>query len=349
MDSVSPKERLLRALKHQSVDRKPIICPGGMMNAAVVDVMALGNDAFPAVHTSASAMARLALAVSARTGFENIGMPFCMTVEAEALGSQVNFGTLTCEPKIERERFASAAEASLPDTRAALASSRAPLIAAAVERAARQSGEFPVIGSLTGPISTSASVVDPMRFLKDLRRDPDASHALIDKAADFLIAYALLLAEAGADVIAIADPTATGEILGPKMFGEYAQRYINKVVDGIHRAGVPVIVHICGDLQPVKRHAVALRGDALSTDAMVNLAALKAEHPDLVTMGNLSTYLLEFGNPEKISLAATRLARGDIDIMAPACGLSTSSPLPNISIFTSTVKEISTNTGGRKQ
>ena len=39
MDVLSPKERLLRSLKGEAVDRAPVICPGGMMNSAIVDVM----------------------------------------------------------------------------------------------------------------------------------------------------------------------------------------------------------------------------------------------------------------------------------------------------------------------
>ena len=39
MSSLSPKERLLKVLNKEEVDRPPVICPGGMMNAAIVDIM----------------------------------------------------------------------------------------------------------------------------------------------------------------------------------------------------------------------------------------------------------------------------------------------------------------------
>ena len=35
MDVLSPKERLLRSLKGEAVDRAPVICPGGMMNTTL--------------------------------------------------------------------------------------------------------------------------------------------------------------------------------------------------------------------------------------------------------------------------------------------------------------------------
>jgi [methyl-Co(III) methanol-specific corrinoid protein]:coenzyme M methyltransferase len=147
------------------------------------------------------------------------------------------------------------------------------------------------------------------------------------------------MVENGAALISIADPTATGEILGPRLFEEYALPYINRIVKAIHETGKTVIVHICGDVKTVKKHLFNLQSDALSVDAMVNLGAIKDENNAITTMGNLSTYLLESGDPEKITQAARVLLNKNIYIIAPACGLSTSIPLANIQAFTAAVKE----------
>jgi [methyl-Co(III) methanol-specific corrinoid protein]:coenzyme M methyltransferase len=56
-------------------------------------------------------------------------------------------------------------------------------------------------------------------------------------------------------------------------------------------------------------------------------------------MGNLSTYLLQSGSVESVAVQTARLVRDSIDIIAPACGLSTSSPLENIRAMTGVVKE----------
>jgi [methyl-Co(III) methanol-specific corrinoid protein]:coenzyme M methyltransferase len=146
------------------------------------------------------------------------------------------------------------------------------------------------------------------------------------------------MADNGAEIISIADPTATGEILGPKLFEEYALPYINQICEALAALGTPVIVHICGNVRPIQRRLFNLRGSALSVDAMVNLAELKAEHRSLVAMGNLSTYLLERGTEKSVSSAAASLLKKEIDILAPACGLSTTTPLQNIRVFTETVK-----------
>lgn len=339
MDSLSPKERLTRVLKKEKVDRSPVVCPGGMMNAAIVDVMNKTGHTLPEGHHDHKIMADLSRDVNEQTGFENFGIPFCMTVEAEILGSEINFGSLSCEPKIGKERFSSVSEVIYKDQRELLKTGRIGVIAEAGYEVSNKYPDIPLIGNLTGPISTAASIVDPMTFLKELRKDKDNAHRVMDYVADFLIAYAKILIDNGAAAISIGDPTATGEILGPKVFEEYALRYINKVVDGIHEAGAPVILHICGNMNAVRHIIPGFRSDAISTDAMVNLRLLKEDYPQLTTMGNLSTFALEFGTPDKVADQTEKLLRDKIDIISPACGLSTSSSLDNIRAMTITVKE----------
>jgi len=71
---------------------------------------------------------------------------------------------------------------------------------------------------------------------------------------------------------------------------------------------------------------------------MVNLAKLKEDFPGITTMGNLSTYALEWGSPDKIALQTQKLVEDGIDIISPACGLSTSTTLANIRAMTRTVQ-----------
>jgi [methyl-Co(III) methanol-specific corrinoid protein]:coenzyme M methyltransferase len=334
----SPKERLLRVLNGEGADRAPVICPGGMMNAAIVDVMQKTGRTLPDAHHGAGLMADLARDVSTETGFENFGLPFCMTIEAEALGSGVDYGSLKCEPKITREPFLNSGDVRRLPPGAILKNKRAEALFGAISALSRTAPDVPVIGSVTGPVSLAASLVDPMTFFKGLRKDKEASHRLLDYATEQLIDYARGIVESGATVVSIADPTATGEILGPALFEEYALPSLNRIVDAVDGMGTPVVIHICGDVKTIKKHFPALRGKAISVDAMVNLQELKAEFPSLTTMGNLSTYMLEFSNAEKICRATERLLRQHIDIIAPACGLSTSTPLANIGAFTHAVK-----------
>ena len=261
-----------------------------------------------------------------------------MTVEAEVFGSDINIGSLACEPKIQREAFSSVSDVTEIPVATLLTRGRVPVVAAAVRLLAARYPAIPVFGNLTGPISAAASIVDPMRFLKELRKERAQAHRVMAYVTEFLLAYARTLGDAGVTAIAIGDPTATGEILGPKMFEEYAVHYLNRLIDGIQASGLPVLLHICGNMNVARPLIPRLHANALSTDALVNLRALKEEFPSLITMGNLSTYLLESGPAEAIARQTNRLVRDGINIIAPACGLSTATKITHIQALTDTTK-----------
>jgi len=339
MSDYTPKERLLRVLHKQAVDRPPVICTGGMMNAAIVEIMRATGHTLPEAHFDAAKMADLALDIHQHTGFENIGVPFCMTVEAELLGSPIDHGTLQCEPKITREIFPSVNDVVFNDVEQMVHSGRMNVVVDAAHRIAKAQPDVPVVASLTGPLSTAASIVDPLTFYKELRKNSAGAHRVLDYVTRLLVAFAERLVEGqGASVIAIGDPSATGELLGPKLFEEYAVRYLNELVDRVHAKGFPIIIHICGDVKRVRPQLASLRADALSTDAMISLPGLKAEYPHITTMGNLSTFALQWSSPEKIATMARNLVADGIDIISPACGLSTSTHLESIRAMTDTVK-----------
>lgn len=325
-------------LRKDMVDRPPVACTGGMMNAAIVDVMNKTGHTLPEAHHNDELMAELAGDVHEHTGFENLGIPFDVTVEAEVLGSEIDFGTLSCEPKVANEIAPSVSKVVCRNMKDLTNSGRIHTIVQAGYRLSRTYPDVPVIGNITGPITTTASLVNPMSFLKELRKDKENCHRVIDYVSDFLTEYARLMVDNGVNLICIGDPTASGEILGPLTFEEYAVRYLNKIADGIHAVGAPVIVHICGNMNTVKHLIPEIRCDAISTDAMVSLRLLKQAHPQLTTMGNISTYLLELGTADEIAKRARKLVQDGVDIISPACGLSTSTFLENIRAMTGAVK-----------
>lgn len=308
------------------------------MNSAIVEIMENRSYSLPSAHSDWSLMTGLAAQVQDQTGFENFGLPFCMTIEPQALGSQIDLGSLKCEPKIATEAFKTVTNVSYRSEMAVTESPRAQAVAKSIYSLHRSYPDIPTIGSLTGPLSTAASLVEPMMFLKELRKERSNSHRFLEYVSNQLIKFAQLMVESGASAISINDPTATGEILGPAMFEEYVVFYLNKITESIQRTGIPVIIHICGDIRAVTKKVSHLKSEAVSFDSLVNLEKFKFENPHFAVMGNLSTFVLEFGSQEKVRQSTDYLIRQKVDLKAPACGLSTTTPLINIQTFTGTVK-----------
>lgn len=327
---MQPRERLLDVLRGKGADRPPFICPGGMMSMAVTECMDRSGVGWPEAHTDPGLMAALTVAACELGGVENLGVPFCMTVEAEALGAAVELGTRDSEPKVIGYAIESAADT---DRLRALdvAAGRAAVCVKAVRILRDRAPHLPIIANLTGPVSLAASLLDPLVYYLTLRKDPASAHRLNRACTEDLTRFAAALVEAGADVICIADPSATGEIIGPAGFEIFALPYLNAVLDHVRSScGVPAIVHICGDIRRLEGLLSRVDAEALSVDSMVGIPLLRRMAPGKVTMGNISTFLLEKGEPGRLrSAAAQRIAAG-VDILAPACGIGPRTPLANI-------------------
>jgi uroporphyrinogen-III decarboxylase len=81
-----------------------------MMNMAITEVMQQTGSLWPDAHCDPRAMSRLALGVQRLTGAENLGVPLCMIVEAEAMGAAVTMGTVDSEPRVTGYPLAPVAE-----------------------------------------------------------------------------------------------------------------------------------------------------------------------------------------------------------------------------------------------
>ncbi len=326
---LTPKERLKLTFEGKKTDRPPCICPGGMMNMVTADLMDQIHVYLPEAHTDARKMADLAKAVYETGCFENCGVPFCMTVEAEEMGAKVDMGSNIYEPHVIEYVID-----TVSDYRKLLpvdvTRGRAKVVTDAIRILKEEINGVPIVGNLTGPVSTASSVMEPVNFYKELRKKNQEAHAYMEFVTDQLIAFGRAQIEAGADVIAISDPSGTGEILGPKYFKEFAVTYINRLLDGLQKEKLGTIVHICGQMSPVYKEINEVKSDALSFDSIVPMKEARKHLENRVLMGNVSTYALEFGDPARVKMLTRSCIKNGSDIISPACGLGMKSPIENI-------------------
>jgi [methyl-Co(III) methanol-specific corrinoid protein]:coenzyme M methyltransferase len=335
---LTEKERLTKVFHHEEVDRPPCICPGGMMNMITTDLMDKAGVTWPEAHTDAKMMADLAQASYENGCFENIGVPFCMTIEAESLGATVTLGSKIYEPHVS-DYVIDTVEDWKKLKPADLQTGRAKVVLDAIRILKSRNLDAPIIGNITGPISTASSVMEPVIFYKQLRKKNKIAHEYMEFVTDQIIEFAKAQLEAGADVIAISDPSGTGEILGPRMFEEFAVKYLNKILDALQIEKIGTIVHICGQMKSVYRQINMVHSNALSFDSIVSMSEARKNLPDRVLMGNVSTYALEFGDPNRVARLTRHCVKTGSDIISPACGLGTKSPITNIQAILQTLKE----------
>lgn len=332
VNSLKEKERLLRILNGETVDRPPVICPGGMMSACVTELL---EDIEENHNINYKYMAQVARKIHNNVGFENYGVPFAMIVEAEPLGAKVQIGDKIVEERVIEYNNAPLEEIMKNHKVVPRNESRMSTVLSAIEDL--KNDEIPVIGNVTGHISTATSAVDPLIFLKMLRGEPEKAYEFLKYINDYLIEYAKEAINAGADVIAISDPTATGEILGGKNFEKFCVPLYKELIDYIHKLNTPVIVHICGNAKTIIDGLNKINANALSFDSMVNMRYAKSQIKARL-MGNVSTQLLHTGEKEKIISITKNCIDSGVDIVSPACGLSMATPIDNLKTLTDYVK-----------
>jgi [methyl-Co(III) methanol-specific corrinoid protein]:coenzyme M methyltransferase len=343
-EDIDRRTRLLRVLSGASVDRPPVICIGGSMIAAPEEVVLASGFNLPSAHTDPRAMAGLALAAARITGFESVGVPLCTTIEAEAFGASIDLGNARTEARIVHEPFNTVANLQLPSVDELLSRGRVGLTVEAVRELVAAGSDLPVFANVIGPASIAAGVVAPTTFLRELRTKTEQANALLTRATDFLIAWTRQLIEAGADVIAINEDTATPALIGPRSFDTFIAPHLHRLVEAIHGSGGKAVLHMCGALGKAAPTVRELNLDGYLPDASLSPAEVREALPGHIVIGNISTFLLHQGEPGEIARLADRLVRaGGVDVLSPTCGMSSVTPLANILAMTGAARCVSHN------
>ena len=328
MAGLTEKTRLQNACKLKEVDRQPLICPGGMMNYVTCEMANIAQIPFPEVHHDPKLMAAMAVQVHNLSGLESYGVPFCMTVEAESMGAVVDFGDSLCEPHVVNGAIQSVSEFHQLK-QMDLTCGRPKAVLDAITILSEMDTDVPVIGNLTGPVSVAGTTLNCEILLREIRKNHDGALEYMQFITDGVSSFGKAMVEAGADCICIAEPTGTGELLGPRYFDEFSVQFLNQVLDA---AKAPYsIVHICGNMTTVLDSIKNIHCDAFSVDAMTPIEKVREAAPEKAVMGNVSTFALgKAEQAEQVKRITKAAMNHGVNIVAPACGIATVTPLANL-------------------
>jgi MtaA/CmuA family methyltransferase len=330
---LTSKERLLRALNHGKVDRPPVIIPGGMMAGTFSAIITEDALPYPAIHTHTEAMVNYARLLQHRCGMDNYGVPFCMTIEAEDFGARVDLGSPLVEPRVI-EYLGSALDDLLSAGPASC--SRHTVTLEAIRRLS--GSDIPVVGNLTGPMSLLTSLVEPTVCYRALARDRGTVARALDIVTDHILAFAIEQMDAGADALVLADPGSAGDILGGYFFSTFVAPCLKRIAKSVKARRIPFILHICGNIFPLSDFLADIPWDALSVDSVVGLRRLQAHFPGRALMGNISTHVVATAKEDSVYRACRKALEISV-ILAPACGLPTTSPPQNLRAMLRAAKE----------
>jgi len=256
-----------------------------------------------------------------------------LAVEASALGLPVRF-PLAQSPSVEYHMVAESADLEqflscdiLKDGRAVAFVETVKLVSANLDCIA---GAY-----CTGPFTLAGLMMGASDIAMNTVMNPDLVHETLAVATRVIIRYATALSLAGAEVLAILEPTAV--MLSPDAFWEFSGRYIQQVTASLYStAGV---LHICGRSHHLIDNMVRTGVQGLSLDSDVDLPEIARRVPGhVVLMGNIDPVgavrdMTPEGIRKSVAALCESMAPHENFILATGCDLPPDTPLANIAAF----------------
>lgn len=198
---------------------------------------------FPEAHTKAELIAKLASEIRKFYNDTFPMVPFCSTVEAEALGANIKMGDSKIGPRVGKYAFSSIESLNNLKT-IDLSKGRIAQVLKAVEILKQQNER--VVLNVQGPFTIMSSLIDPMLFYRAVRKNKDIVEKFMSVIVDSIVKVIEEGVKRGAQIISFGDSAGTLSILGPKMYKDYSGRYSFSVLKKIEGKLGNSIIHLCG-------------------------------------------------------------------------------------------------------
>lgn len=193
-----------------------------------------------------------------------------------------------------------------------------------------------------GPLSTAIALRSPTLFLKDMTKDKENVHRLLNFCVDSTLKwFEYNINEFGQMGVALCDPAASGNLISKKTYLEFSKPYTKKLLDGIKKlTGTTPGIHICGKTKHIWNDLIDLEFPSFSVDDCEDLAQLKnTVGKKIHIIGNVSpTKVLRFGTIDDVINAVQEcLIKGSDNpcgfTLATGCQVPLGTPRENIEAY----------------
>ncbi|HII01661.1 TPA: hypothetical protein HA351_08455 [Methanosarcinaceae archaeon] len=196
-------------------------------------------------------------------------------------------------------------------------------------------------GLTNGPFTIAGLVLGIEKLMFAMVDRPDDTKEFIDFYTDVAIEVAKAQLDAGADQIFCPDPSASGDLIPPDFYKEFALPYAQKYCKAIvgHKDRYSCMYHICGDTADRLEDLASIGVSFLSLDYKVSMKEAKERIGDKVCLcGNVNpAETLFLGTPEKIEEEGRQCIRdaapGGGYIYWSGCDLPIDCSLKNVKAF----------------
>lgn len=258
-------ENLNAAFNGDEVEKTPAISATA---AAVIEAFDAAQVSWPSAHTDAQEMARLGISLHEQAGLECARVPFDLTAEAEAFGCEVDLGDLEATPTLKSHApFDDVEDLDIPDDYAN--QGRLPVIVESIEILKNEYPEVPVVVGMAGPFTLAGHLLGVEDLVKMLKTDSFVVEDVVEIALGAQTELVEAFNDVGVDVICVADPTSSPELLSPDDFFEFAQPALEDLSEEMDANS---IIHICGNSLPIMEGMLTCGFNGASFEEAVDVA-----------------------------------------------------------------------------
>lgn len=170
--------------------------------------------------------------------------------------------------------------------------------------------ELPVIGCVVGPASIAGQLTGLDQLLFLLADEPANFKNLLRQTFYICRDYGKALIQAGASVIVIMEPTASQNILPPRVFQEFIAPLLKELFSEFKQEGVAVTwLMITGRSKHILPHYKKCGVDMATIDYEVSLEESIKTAPELVLAGNIKPLALVNLSPDEIAKECENLLK----------------------------------------
>lgn len=335
-DILTPRERFGLLV----IDEKPDRCnvmPLITSHAAKIKDMKLKD-----YYTNGENMARAQIAALETYGHDAISIFSEVGIIAEAMGSEFEYP----ENDLPVLRIPALAKKKIGeiDILRPEKGGRLPVYLEAIEYAYDAVGDrFPILAYVPAPFTTGMMLSDPNKFLIQTIKEPEVVTKIMEKSLDAAIEFCYHIIDAGGLPI-IVDPLASSSVISPKAYKQFALPYERRLIDFLHRYDLDVILHICGDTQPILTLLPQTHADLVSIDRVKMTDAIAELSGLMRIIGNYDTSRLAFAKSNLISTEVRDLVKLSMHsrkgyIAATGCEVPVQTPKENVMAFVNAAKE----------
>jgi len=327
---------MLKALEGGKADRLPVT----LFGAGMWSIKGFGTS-FEALSRDAEKMTDMLVAMSeklqcdvvyAGSGYNNF--------HAAALGSTIKFREIGA-PDMERH-FVSSEEdlGKLDMTALDRDETIATVIKALRATKAKIGNNYLVTMTAWGPFTLAARFVGEETMMKATFKKPAFVEKVVDFATDVLIRlYEPIVSDKTLELISLADPTASGDLISRKQFEKFAVPALRKFTDWAKAKGAYTLVHICGNTTDRLDLFPMTGASCISLDHKTDIAkAREALHGKMCFGGNVDPVKVMLnGTVQDVEKACTDIIKtAGTDggfVLMPGCDIPPTVPYENIQAF----------------